>query len=99
MFNLVDEAMAQMSEVLKGAIDDQPSHELERQINALREELRSRNTDDVDNGVYAFTVGTIFMDLVRECEKCGDYIINVVEAKMGKKDSVADTILPPVATI
>ena len=40
---------------------------------------------DVDEGLYSFSVGTIYVDLVRECEKCGDYIINVVEAKMGGK--------------
>ena len=41
---------------------------------------------DVDAGKYSFSLGTIFVDIVRECEKCGDYVINAVEAKMGKRE-------------
>ena len=27
--------------------------------------------------------GTMYMDIIQECEKLGDYVINVVEARMG----------------
>lgn len=91
MFDLVQSAMDNMCLVLKGNGDQSVSLDLEQQIDALRTTLRNQNTEDVDEGVYSFDTGTIFIDIVRECEKCGDYIINVVEAKMGKRDNLPDT--------
>ena len=38
---------------------------------------------DVNNHEYTYAVGTIYMDLINECEKLGDYVVNVVEARMG----------------
>ena len=91
MFALVEQAMDNMCLVLKGDGDQSVSLELENKIDTLRTVLLNRNTDDVDEGVYSFDTGTIFIDIVRECEKCGDYIINVVEAKMGKRDNVPES--------
>ncbi|MBQ9185245.1 MAG: Na/Pi symporter [Bacteroidales bacterium] len=91
MFDLVEQAMDNMCLVLKGDGDQSVSLDLENRIDSLRTVLRNRNTDDVDEGVYSFDTGTIFIDIVRECEKCGDYIINVVEAKMGKRDNLPET--------
>jgi len=91
MFGLLDKAMENMEAVLKGTGDYDVSQDYENSIDALRNVLRAKNTADVDDNVYSFAVGTIFIDLVRECEKCGDYVMNVVEAKMGKRDNVPDT--------
>ena len=33
---------------------------------------------------YDYALGTLFTDLVNECEKLGDYIVNVVQARFGK---------------
>ena len=90
MFSLLDGAMGSMSAVLKGTGDYETCQDFENRIDSLRNTLRTRNTEDVDEGVYSFAVGTIFIDLVRECEKCGDYVINVVEAKLGKRDSASE---------
>lgn len=90
MFSLLDGAMGSMSAVLKGTGDYETCQDFENRIDSLRNTLRTRNTEDVDEGVYSFAVGTIFIDLVRECEKCGDYVINVVEAKLGKRDSSSE---------
>jgi phosphate:Na+ symporter len=38
------------------------------------------NIEDVNSKKYDYTVGVIYMDLIAECEKLGDYVINVVEA-------------------
>ena len=38
---------------------------------------------DVNNHEYTYAVGTIYMDLINECEKLGDYVVNVVEARLG----------------
>lgn len=91
MFALLEKAIGNMESVLKGTGEYEVSQNYENQIDALRNSLRTKNTEYVDEGVYSFAVGTIFMDLVRESEKCGDYLMNVVEAKMGKRDNVPDT--------
>ena len=91
MFTLLDGAMGSMEAVLRGDGEYETSQDFENRIDALRNTLRTRNTEDVDEGVYSFAVGTIFIDLVRECEKCGDYVINVVEAKLGKRDGVPES--------
>ena len=90
MFSLLDNAFDNMIKVLKGEGDPDLSWELENEIDELRTQLRSRNAVDVDEGKYSFSIGTIYVDLIRECEKCGDYIINVVESKMGKREDASD---------
>ena len=90
MFSLLDNAMESMEAILKGTGDYDVSQDYENRIDALRNNLRAKNTEYVDEGVYSFAVGTIFVDLIRECEKCGDYVMNVVEAKMGKRDGVPE---------
>ena len=105
MFSVLDEAMENMEAILKGDGDYDVSQDLENQIDSLRNTLRARNTQYVDEGVYSFAVGTVFIDLVRECEKCGDYVMNVVEAKMGKRDNAPESgslqidVVQKIATI
>ena len=33
--------------------------------------------------LYTYDNGTVFMDLVNEYEKVGDYVLNVAEARLG----------------
>ena len=40
---------------------------------------------DINNHEYTYAVGTIYMDLINECEKLADYVVNVVEARMGMR--------------
>ena len=56
---------------------------LEEKINACRAELKERNIRDLDEHVYSYDASTVYMDLINEFEKTGDYIINVVEARLG----------------
>ena len=86
MTHLLDEAMTRMNEALAGRKEDvrmEASFELEEKINDLRNTLRQRNVDDVNNRVYTYEAGTVFVDMVNECEKTGDYVMNVVEARLG----------------
>ena len=56
------------------------------QMNRLmlgRNQLKSQNITDVNNHEYTYAVGTIYMDIINECEKLADYVVNVVEARMG----------------
>ena len=86
MFGLVDEALALMNNVLSGRKDDYDislNENAEFRINACRDKLKSENILSLDAHDYNYVIGTVFNDLVGECEKTGDYIINVVEARFG----------------
>ena len=86
MHQLVDEAMTRMNEMLEGRKEDftiAASSELESRINALRNILKQQNLSDLDNRVYSYDNGTVYLDLVNELEKVGDYVLNVTEARLG----------------
>ena len=86
MFTLVEEALTRMNTVLSGHKEDfgiAVSEDLERRINACRNELKRQNIENLDARKYDYDKGTVFVDLFSECEKTGDYIINVVEARLG----------------
>ena len=67
----------------KESYDKNRVFNIENEINNYRHQLKSQNIRDVNNHVYTYAVGTIYMDLVNECERLGDYVVNVVEARMG----------------
>ena len=86
MYDLVEEALGRMNVVLssrKEDVDLETSLDIERRINGCRDTWRRRNVENVDNHVYGYSNGTVFMDLIGECERAGDYILNVVEARLG----------------
>lgn len=86
MYTLVGEALKRMNAALSGRKEDaslDASIDVEKRINECRNEWRTRNVENVDNHVYGYVNGTVFMDLLNECEKTGDYIINVVQARVG----------------
>ena len=86
MFSLVEDALTRMNDVLSGRKEDfgiSESEDIERRINACRNILKKQNIDNLDARLYDYDKGTVFADLIGECEKTGDYIINVVEARLG----------------
>ena len=86
MYHLVEEALLRMNEVLSGQKKDYDiavSQEIEGRINECRNRLKQKTILDVDNHVYSYDNGTVFMDLIGEFEKTGDYIMNVAEARLG----------------
>ena len=86
MYVLVDEALTKMNAALGGHrenIDINSSNETEQRINNLRNELKKENIANLDQQTYSYELGTVLNDLIAECEKTGDYIINVVEARLG----------------
>ena len=86
MYGLVEQSLEQMVLVLQGEADAEKSFRLEAAINECRDRLRDQNVNAVDEHDYSYACSTTFMDLVAECEKCGDYIVNVVEAKYEKEN-------------
>jgi len=87
MYGLVEQSLEQMTLVLQGEADAEKSFRLEAAINECRDRLRDQNVNAVDEHDYSYACSTTFMDLVAECEKCGDYIVNVVEAKFNKENN------------
>lgn len=86
MMDLTDQALTQMNVLMAGrkeAFDVNRTYNVENEINNYRNQLKSQNISDINNHQYTYTEGTIYMDLINECEKLGDYIVNVVEARMG----------------
>ena len=92
MFELTDDSLTQMNVMLSGRkydLDVNRSFNIENEINNYRSQLKSQNINDVNNHEYTYAIGTMYMDIVSECEKLGDYVINVVEARMGTKQREA----------
>jgi len=92
MMDLTNEALTAMNKLMAGRKDDFDinfSFNIENEINNFRNQLKSQNIADVNNHVYTYGIGTIYMDIVNECEKLGDYVVNVVEARMGVRQREA----------
>lgn len=88
MFLLVDTSLTQMNELLSGRKSDFDPHKaynVESEINNYRNQLKNQNIVDINNHEYNYAVGTMYMDVVGECEKLGDYVINVIQARLGGK--------------
>lgn len=88
MFNLTNNALEQMNYMFnhtRETIDVNHSFNIENEINNYRDQLRTQNINDVNSHAYTYTIGTMYMDLIQECEKLGDYVVNVVEARMNTK--------------
>jgi phosphate:Na+ symporter len=58
---------------------------IESEINNFRNQLKTQNINDVNDGKYLYGTSVVYMDLIAECEKMGDYIVNVVEAEADTK--------------
>jgi len=84
MFSYVDNAMTAMLKVLSDMekVDEHDiisSYNREREINNLRNQLRTANVENINNGHYEYQSGIYYMDIVSTLEKTGDYIINVID--------------------
>ncbi|MDE6266598.1 MAG: Na/Pi cotransporter family protein [Muribaculaceae bacterium] len=84
MFDLVDAAMQNMLLLLKdieGTHREEinMSYNKEREINNLRNRLRSTNIENINDKKYEYQAGIYYMDLINDLEKTGDYIVNVVD--------------------
>ncbi len=85
MMSLTDQSLSQMNALMGGRkdmYDVNRTFNIENEINNYRNQLKSQNINDVNDHKYSYAVGTIYMDLINECEKLGDYVVNVVEARM-----------------
>lgn len=85
MLRLVGEAMMQMCLVVNGRRENYNMDETQRvesEINQLRDQLRDANIADADAHGYDHVLVAFFVDFINECERLGDYVVNVVEARL-----------------
>ena len=88
MMGLTDQALTNMNQLITGRkdyFDVNRCYNIEKEINNFRDQLKSQNIIDINNHQYTYAVGTIYMDLINACEKLGDYVVNVVEARTGTR--------------
>jgi phosphate:Na+ symporter len=87
MMLLTDDALKEMNLLIKGPREQQTMNEtfrIENEINTLRNKLKAENIINVDSRKYDYSLGTMYIDIINECEKLGDYVVNVVEARLKK---------------
>ncbi len=87
MMTLCEKAIEQMRFTMHGhrrqhTIDE--TYHLENGINQMRNRLKTDNIRAVNEHEHDYATGAIFSDMVGELEKLGDYVVNVVEARLGK---------------
>lgn len=93
MLQLVDSALIEMLKRI-----DQPttkngvkiSLNIEHEINNYRTQLKNQNLHDVNAGLYDYQLGVFYVDFISECEKLGDYVMNVVQAGKGLNNDFGD---------
>lgn len=84
MFDYVGRATDNMMKLLSNLEHQQEntiitSYNCEREINNLRNILRSNNISNINEHHYEYQSGIYYMDIISTLEKLGDYIINVVD--------------------
>ena len=92
MFQLTDDALTQMIALVKDVhqqVDVNKSFNIETEINNYRNQLKNQNVIDVNEKKYDYQMGVHYMDIIAECEKLGDYVVNVVEAHRDVKEKKA----------
>ena len=84
---LCDDALTQMVIAMSGRraeYDIRETFRIENEINQMRLRLRNENIQSINAREYDYVSGTIYTDLANECEKLGDYVVNVVQARFGR---------------
>ena len=87
MMALCDDALTQMNSIMSGhryEHDIRETYRIENEINQMRQRLKNENIRAIDAHEYDYAIGTIYTDLINECEKLGDYVVNVVQARFGR---------------
>ena len=81
MLGLVDGALVEMQKRIAAPVSrPTTSYNIENEINNYRTQLKNQNLHDVNSGLYGYQLGVFYVDFISECEKLGDYVINVVQA-------------------
>ena len=93
MLELVEESLKEMLgriDLTAGKTGITTSLNIEHEINNFRSQLKNQNLQDVNSGLYGYQLGVFYVDFISECEKLGDYVMNVVQAGKGLNNDYAD---------
>ena len=88
MMELVDNSLTEMNNILvnyKEHSDINRAYNIEKEIDNYRDMIKTENLNDVNEQKYSYAIGTMYGDFFDECETVGDYVLNVVEARLGVK--------------
>lgn len=90
MMKFCDRMLSQMLLVVENKPEANPKTvlSLEYEINDYRKLLKELNVNDLNAQRYSYQIGVHYMDIVNDCEKLGDYIVNVVEAHVNRRLSM-----------
>lgn len=81
---IVDESLVAMINVLslpeEKTVNLKENIGIEDRLNELRTRCTERNVEAINNKEYSYRLGTYYIDFINECEKTGDYVMNVVQA-------------------
>ena len=84
MMGLTADALSEMQTVMAMSehrrVDLNKNYNTEHEINNYRTQLKTQNVIDINNKLYDYQMGVFYMDLISECEKLGDFVINVIES-------------------
>lgn len=83
MFSLVDETLVAMCKNLATEyreVNAKKAYELEHAINDYRTILQQEHLLAIEEKRYDYPTGILYNDIFAECEKIGDYAINVTQA-------------------
>jgi len=87
MIVITEEAFEIMNDNLQaeyGSISMDKANEKEREINALRDELRRKHLKNIETEEFNMNSALIYSNVFASFEKVGDHIINVSEAVAGE---------------
>ena len=88
MFTLVRQAITQMNVILSEPRNQAmriKSQNIETEINNFRNRAKAQNVLDVNAHAYTYALGTLYIDLITQGERIGDYVINVVDARFSTR--------------
>lgn len=83
MFDIVEEALDVMCTNLASeykGVNTKKAYEMERAIDNVHTIQQQEHLSAIEEKKYDYPTGIIYMDILGDCEKLGDYIINVTEA-------------------
>ena len=83
MFEIVDESLAVMCVNLSTEykeVNAKKAYELEQAVNDYRTILKQEHLLAIEEKRYDYPTGILYNDMFSECEKIGDYAINITQA-------------------
>ncbi len=85
LFLLTEQALEEMkriSSMRRPLAEGRTIFFINQEIKNFKKQLRNQNAADINNHEYSYHLGTLYLDIINECEKIGEYIQNIIEAKI-----------------